>query len=287
MSGALIGALMALSLMQQTDTVISLDGATGLKIDNGGGTIVVRTWDRPEIRVRAEHSRQAEIKVSRRRSGVISLEAERRRGQSFASIVDYELTVPRSLDLEFEGWSTEVIIEGADGNVEVETFEGDITIIGGRGSVKAETTTGKIRIEGADGIVEASSVAESISITGSSGEIYVETVGGNITLDDISASVVEAGSVGGRVSFEGSLSDGGSYFFGSNGGTVTITRPEDSNADVSLATIHGNVSSNFAGAPDFKRGSRNAFTIGSGGASLEAETFGGRIVLRKGRSDPL
>lgn len=287
MSGALIGALMALSLMQQTDTLISLDGATGLKIDNAGGTLVVGTWDRPEIRLRAEHSSRAEITVSRRRSGFISLEAERRRGQSFATIVDYELTIPRSLDLDFEGWSTEVIIEGADGEVSVETFEGDITIVGGRGSVKAETTTGKIRIEGADGIVEASSVAESVSISNSSGEVYVETVGGNITLENMSASVVEAGSVGGRVSFDGTVSNGGSYFFGSNGGTVTISIPEDSNAEVSLATIHGNVSSNFSGAPEFKRGSRNAFTIGSGGASIEAETFGGRIVLRKGGSDAL
>ena len=38
MSGAMIGALMALSLVQQTDTVIALDGATRLDIENSGGT---------------------------------------------------------------------------------------------------------------------------------------------------------------------------------------------------------------------------------------------------------
>ena len=78
---------------------------------------------------------------------------------------------------------------------------------------------------------------------------------------------------------------GGEYFFGSHGGTITITLPEGTDADVSLATIHGNISSNFAGAPDFESGQRHTFTIGSGGAAIEAETFGGRIILRRDGSE--
>ena len=110
-------------------------------------------------------------------------------------------------------------------------------------------------------------------------------MGGNITLDDVSATVVEAGTVGGRVSFSGSIVDGGEYFFGSHGGTITITVPEGTDAEVSFATIHGSISSNFSGVPDFERGQRSTFTIGSGGATIEAETFGGRIVLRRGGSE--
>ncbi len=284
MSGALIGALMALSLVQQTDTTFSADGVTGLEVENAGGHITVSTWDRPEIRVQAEHSSRILIDVQRRRSGVIELEAETRRGNSFASIVDYEITIPASLDLDLEGWSTDITVEGADGEVTVDTFEGDITIVGGRGAVTAESTSGMIRIRDAQGVIEANSVAESVHISGSSGEIFVETVGGNITLEDVSASVVEVGTVGGRISFQGTILDGGEYFFGSHGGSITITVPEGTNADVSLATIHGGISSTFSSAPDFKKGQRQPFRIGSGGAAVEAETFGGRIVLRSGGS---
>ena len=285
MSGVLIGALMALSLVQQTDTIVELNGATGLEIENAGGRITVTTWDRPEIRIRAQHSSRIVIAVERRRSGVIELEAETRRGNSFASIVDYDITMPASLDLDLEGWSTDVTVEGANGEVTVETFEGDITIVGGRGSVTAETTTGKIRIEDAEGVIEASSVAESMHSSGSSGEIFVESVGGNITLADVSASVVEAGTVGGRISYSGSLDRDGEYFFGSHGGSITIEVPEGTDADVSFATIHGSISTNFSGVGNLARGQRNTFTIGSGGAVLEAETFGGRIVLRRGGSE--
>ena len=108
-------------------------------------------------------------------------------------------------------------------------------------------TSGKIRIEDAEGVIEASSVAESIHISGSSGEIFVETVGGNITLEDVSASVVEVGTVGGRISYSGSVDRDGEYFFGSHGGSITITVPEGTDADVSFATIHGSISTNFSG----------------------------------------
>ncbi len=281
MSGAMIGALMALSLVQQTDTVIALDGATRLDVENSGGRISVTTWDRPEIRIQADHSRRSVIEIRRRRSGVISLEAESSLRGGFSSIVDFDLTVPASLNLSFEGWSTDVTIEGSNGEIAVETVRGDITIVGGSGSVTAETVSGEIRIEGANGVIEANSVAEDVRVSNSSGEIYVETVGGSIILEGLSATVVEAGSVGGRVSFDGIIVDGGEYFFASHGGTVSITIHEDYNDSVSFASIHGNISSDFPGTPDLERGARNSFTIGSGGANIEAETFGGRIVFRR------
>ena len=62
-------------------------------------------------------------------------------------------------------------------------------------------------------------------------------------------------------------------------GSVVI--PETSNASVSFASTHGNISSDFPGTPEFERGARNRFTIGSGGANIEAETFGGRILFRR------
>ncbi len=281
MSGAMIGALMALSLVQQTDTVIALDGATRLDIDNSAGRISVTTWDRPEIRIQADHSRRSVIEIRRRNSGVISMGAESVRG-GFAMIVDFDLTVPASLDLSFEGWSADVTIEGSNGEIDVETLEGDITILGGSGSVNVETISGEISIDGADGVVEANSVAEDIRISNSSGEVYVETVGGSIIFEGMSATVIEAGSVGGRVSFEGTVVDGADYFFGSHGGTVIISIPEASNVSVTVATIHGNISSDFPGTPDLERGARNSFTIGNGGANIEAETFGGRVLFRAG-----
>ncbi len=283
MSGAMIGALMALSLVQQTDTVIALDGATRLDIEDSGGRISVTTWDRPEIRIRAEHSRRAVVQISRR-SGVISVEAESSRG-GFVSIADYDLTVPVSLDLTIEGWSTDVTIEGSNGEIDVETFEGDITIQGGSGSITVESISGEIRIDGASGVIDVSSVAEDIHISNSSGEVYVETVGGSVILENLSGAVIEAESIGGRVSFEGTVVDGADHFFGSHGGTISITIPTASNVTVTFASISGRISSDFPETPEVERGASNQFTLGTGGANIEAETFGGRILLRRQGGD--
>ena len=278
MSVAVIGALMALSLVQQTDTVIALDGATSLDVESFAGRISVTTWDRSEIRIQADHSRSSLIEIRRRGSGAIAVEAESDRGPS---IVDFDLTVPASLALSFEGVSTDVTVEGSDGEIEVETVGGDITIVGGSGSVSAETVTGEIDIDGADGIIEASSVGEDVRVSNSSGEISVETVGGSIILDGLTATVVVAESVGGRVSFDGAIVDGGEYIFSSHGGTVTLTIPEASNASVSIASVRGEITSDFPGTPELERGARNRFTIGDGGADIDIETFGGRIVFRR------
>jgi len=115
----------------------------------------------------------------------------------------------------------------------------------------------------------------------------VETVGGSISLEGLSATFIEVGSVGGRVSFEGTVVAGADYFFGSHGGTVTITIPESSTVSVTFASVHGSISSDFPGVPELDRGARNTFTLGSGGANIEAETFGGRIVLRRQGGDGL
>ncbi len=112
-------------------------------------------------------------------------------------------------------------------------------------------------------------------------------MGGSIYLEDLSATVVEVGSVGGRVFFEGPVVAGADYFLGSHGGTVTITIPESSNVSVSFTSVHGNITSDFPGVPELERGARNRFTLGSGGANIEAETFGGRIVLRRQGGDGL
>ncbi len=279
MNSIVIGAVIALTMAQQTDTTIATNGATRLDLENQGGRIHVMTWDRDEIRIRAEHSSRTHVEVRRRRS-VIAIEAESRRGPT--TIVDYEITVPRSMDLILEGMFSDIIVDGAEGDVSAETMQGNVTIRGGSGHVRASSTTGSVRIEDAHGTIEVETVADDIRIVGSSGIILAESVGGSIILEDIDATSVEAGTVGGRIIYAGTIHDGGEYFFATHGGTIQIAIPASSNVDITAATIYGSISCDLPGAPQsFRRGERASFTVGRGGATLEAETFGGRIRIRR------
>ena len=86
MNSIVIGAMIALTMAQQTDTTVATNGATRLDLDNEGGQIHVTTWDRDEIRIRAEHSSRTHIEVRHRR-GAITIEAESRRGSVCCAMV--------------------------------------------------------------------------------------------------------------------------------------------------------------------------------------------------------
>lgn len=281
MTGVVIGAMMALGMVQQTDTTFAVGEATRLEVDSPGGTIVVNVWDRQEIRIQAEHSTRTYVDIDRR-GRTIDVEAEANRGP--ANIVDFVITVPRAFDLELDGMYTDITVEGSDGEVEAESLQGDVIIRGGRGVVKASSIQGRVLVEGSQGRVEAESAAAEIRIRNASGEILAESAGGDIILENIRATSVDVGNVGGRIYYSGSFAASGTYFFGSHGGSITLSLPESTAASMTLSTIHGSITSNLAGAPTrFERGQRNAFDVGGGGAIVEVETFGGRIrVVRQG-----
>lgn len=273
---ALTAAALALSL-QVTDTTVALEGASALRMDVPGGTVAITTWDRPEVRVAAEHSSRTQVEI-RRRGATLVIDSEARG----AGIVDFKLTVPASLDLSVEGVYASVAIDGANGSVRVQTMQGDVTIRGGRGTVRASSVNGKVEVDGAQGRVDIETVGQGARVVNASGEIHVESVGGPIVLENVRATTVDAGTVGGGIRFSGTLASGGTYSFGTHGGPISIEVPAAASATFHVASLTGSITSDLPGAPArFERGKRVSFTVGSGGATVEAETFGGRIQITR------
>jgi len=281
MNGLILGAMMALSMVQQTDTTFAVGSAQVLNVETLGGSIDIMVWDEDRIRVQADHSTRTFVEIDRRRNE-IRIESEARRGP--ANLVDFRITVPRSFGLDLEAQYGDITIEGSDGTIKAETLQGDVTVLGGRGSIEIEATIGSIRLEGADGKIEIESSAADIHVVDSSGEIYAETAGGTIVLENVRPSVVDVGSTGGRVHYDGSFEPGGTYFFGAHGGSITIVVPDDASASINVATVHGSISSNLGGeAESLRGGERHRIVVGGGAALVEAETYGGRIrLLRRG-----
>ncbi len=279
-------ALTTFAAVQQTDTIVELRGANRLELENDGGQVIVRTWERDAVRIQADHSSRTFIEIDHN-GDVLEIEPDAERGPT--TVVDFELTVPASLNLNIEGMFADVTIEGVDGEVEVGTLQGNIRIVGGRGSVVADATNGEISVEGAEGTIEVTSVSQGIEVVNSSGEILAESVGGSIVMRGISASSVDAGTVGGRIHYEGDIQDGGRYYFASHGGRVTLQLPPGVNATVTAVSLTGGIRADYPGAPtEFSPRERDSFTLGSGSARVEVETFSGGIVIERqgGGTDP-
>ena len=199
------------------------------------------------------------------------------------------ITVPSTLNLDLEGMYTDITVEGANGTVEAETLQGDIIIRGGRGTVRADATTGEVLVEGAEGEIEVETAAGDIRFVNVGGSVVAESTGGDIFFENARATSVDAGSTGGRIQYQGTFQQSGRYFFGSHGGSVLLIVPEGTSAAFNLASVHGSVTTNVNGTLQrLERGQRNSITVGTGGAIVEVETFGGRIaVMREGTEGAL
>lgn len=267
----------------QTDETIAVQRGARLSVNNVAGEVVIRTWDRDSVHVVARHQPRISVSIRPGSSGVSITSGGSRGGPGS---VDYEITAPAWMPVRVEGTYNFVTVEGAQAEVSVNTMRGDVIIKGGTGVVTAKSVEGEVQVQGARGKVSVSSVNEKVRITETSGDITAETVNGDITMTGIDSKSVEATTVNGAIVYEGKLSDGGHYSFGTHNGDVALGIAENANATFTIRTYQGSVSTDFTlqgySPRDAQRGRRVTATLGNGSADVSLETFGGSIRLRKG-----
>jgi DUF4097 and DUF4098 domain-containing protein YvlB len=270
-------AALALGLAQQTDTTFSVQPGSRLELENLSGTAVVRTWDRTAIRVKARYSAPAQLQV-RQQGGRVSVSAQRS-GSGRGLSVDYEITVPRATPVRLDGVNMNVTVEDVRGAVGITNVEGSIVVRGTTGSVTVESVAGGVTVENVHGNVSVSSVNQGVRLRNVRGDVTAETVNGSITMQGIDARRVEASTVNGAVEFAGAILDGGRYYLGTHNGRITMTVPERTNASVTVTTRTGQVEAAFPVTISGTRDSRLSFTLGTGSARVELESFTGTVRL--------
>jgi lia operon protein LiaG len=131
--------------------------------------------------------------------------------------------------------------------------------------------------------VDAGSVSGDISMTGVHGDVTAGSVSGDITMDHLHASSVHASTVSGDVDVRvDELTGSGDLKFNSVSGDVTLEVPREFGADLSMATVSGDINSDFPITLGNGRMSRRALNarIGSGGRRLDVSTVSGDLKLR-------
>lgn len=274
---ALLATAMAVAPAQQMDTTLTVRAGGRLVVENMTGSVVVRSWDRDAMRIRASNDRNVEIDADR---SVVSIETSSRRGMPAS--VDFEITVPRRFDVDVEGINLGAEVHDVTGEVNVETVNGDITLSGIEGRVHAETVQGQLGVSSSSGTLDVESANGAITVENHDGEITADAINGPLTLRRIRSASVEAETVNGAVEYGGQIRDGGRYRFSSHAGDITLFVPENTNAAVTVETFRGEVEADFPiQVRSIGRREEMSFTLGNGGARIEIESFGGRVRLRR------
>jgi DUF4097 and DUF4098 domain-containing protein YvlB len=275
------------------DQTVPVTKGMRLAVNNFAGSIVVRTWEKDAVRVESEHSERDRVTV-RPMEAVLRVGATSEHGPS--RTVDFTLTVPRWMPIALNGTYVDIDLEGMQSEVSAETVGGDVRLKGGTGTVTLKSVEGIIEVEGSKGRMTLNTVNEGVFVKDAAGEITAETVNGDLQLERIDSSSVDVATVNGDVVYDGSIRDGGTYRFNTHNGDVELRVPDQINASVFVRTYRGDFESHFqvqvptaaASSDDEddrrrreRRNRRFNFTLGTGAARVELESFGGDISLLK------
>jgi hypothetical protein len=261
-----------------TDTTITVKAGTRVVIDNFAGGIVVDTWPKNAVRVRAELSRRAQLDIEHSVAR-LDLSAHGKWGEPV--FVDFAITVPAGTPIELTGVDTDIEVRGGEGAVKAETVKGDVLVQGAKGAVTCSSVEGEVVVLNARGRVEASAVNDIVRVVGATGVVQAESVNGDVFLEQLKAGTVEASTVNGEVYFVGDIQSDGDYSFSSHNGGIRVAVPVNANCSGSVSTYGGSFESSFPIERSDKKKRENdfTFTIGDGSARLELESFNGSIRL--------
>src|SRR5688500_16058678 len=194
-----------------SEKTVDVTKGTRLVLSNQAGEVVVRSWDQDRVRIQASHGTRETISAETTDS-TLRIRTTRATGSRGPSgLVDYQITVPRWMPVNLTGTYLDATIEGTAAEVTVETVHGNARVTGGNGAVSLRSVEGIITIDKASGRVTATTVNEGIRVTNSTGEITAETTNGDIVIDNAQTSNLEASTVNGDLTFNGTIRESGVY----------------------------------------------------------------------------
>ena len=269
----------------RTDKTVDVVRGTRLTLESQAGAVTIHGWDKDTVRVQAQHAATTHVLIRSNRSK-LSVQSESSAGSPGS--IEYEINVPRWMPVAVEVTFDNITIEGTEGDVSAETVRGHISIKGGSGTVRAESVAGPVVVEGAKGRVTVSSVNDLIRIDDVVGDVSADTTNGAITLAHVQSSMVDASTVNGSVTYEGTVADDGHYWLVTHNGDIVVSIPAAANVTFDVRTYNGRFSSDLAvkGSPPARRGGHGLYTLGTGAAQMGLESFGGSISVRDAASPP-
>ena len=258
------------------DSTIVVTRGARLDLNNFGGDISVTTWDKNAIHIKADNSERERVDVDVDPQ-VVTVRTSSRYGAPH--LVSFDITVPTWMALDLEGTYTDITVTGSQGDVTATTVQGDVDVTGGSGRLSLNSTSGSVKLAKAQGRIDVVTVNDGITVTDSKGDISAETTNGDVELTGIDADNVQATTINGDVTYDGTIKDGGHYSFSTNNGDVGVSVPPGANVAVTASTFNGDFDACFPVNMTSSHKHRFSFTIGTGSAKLEMESFGGDLKI--------
>jgi len=215
------------------------------------GDVVVRAWDRKEVRARSNDASRIELRradataepnPATRIEVLIAKEGnEPARPGLCSNSGNLELDVPRGSTVQIKGNTGDINVAGV-ADVRVKTLSGDIELGRILKSIEAWSANGTITVRNSKGrarleTISSEIAANDVATFAAGDEFFAKSVSGEITLAKLAHTHVEASCSSGSIDFTGALVEGGLYTFKSHSGGVRLSLPFDSSFQLN-AKVH-------------------------------------------------
>src|SRR5438046_8481105 len=124
--------LVALAPQRQSDTTFAVPAGASLSVNNFGGGITVHAWSENRVKVHGDVGRRGRVEVSLVGNTVVVKTGSR---EGAPSVIDLDITVPRSMGLTLGGTYADITVEGVQGPLSGETVNGGMRVREGEGII--------------------------------------------------------------------------------------------------------------------------------------------------------
>lgn len=262
-----------------------------VSIDNLKGRIVVRTWDRPEVKITGTLGEGVEKLLVEGGKSDLSIEVQnpQNRGGWFnwggnndvgPSVI--EVSLPAGASVSVDSVSADVDIAGVGGSrLSVDSVSGDVLVRGTRvGEASFDNVSGDIDAELDSQALTVDSVSGDIQVTGRiGGRVSLDTVSGDATLEAQTLDRLTLSTVSGDGHLTAGLAPSGRITADSVSGNVALVLPRDTSARLRIETFSGGISSPVGQVQteEYGPGKRLEAKMGAGSGEIRLESFSGNV----------
>ena len=270
-----------------------LDPRGRVEIENVKGSVQVRAWDRPEVKVEGSLGQGVErLEIDGDREHLsIRVKYPSRDGTMFgggdkSEPTDLRVMVPIRADLEVDVVSAAVNVEGVASNeLSVESVSGEVTVAAAPREADFDSVSGDLMLTVNSSRVSAETVSGDLTLRGRlDGEVSVETVSGRIDVGTLGTRVqkLSGSTVSGDIRINTALATNGRIMLETVSGDLDLTLPRTLSANVRGESFSGDLSAPGAQINRPKHGPGSSFDhrYGNGDGDVSIESFSGDATLR-------
>lgn len=266
-----------------------------VSVDNLKGRIVVRGWNRAEVKITGSLGEGVEkLEVTGSADSLSIVVRYPKRGGGWfgwgssdggAEPTTLEVMVPTGAAVSVDSVSADVEVSGVSGRrLSVDSVSGDVSTRAVRpGEASFDTVSGDIDLEIDTGNVSVDSVSGDILLKGRiTGQVSLETVSGDATLLAGSIDRLSLSTVSGDGQMTTGLRAAGSITADSVSGGLTLELPADTSARLRIETFSGDISSPVGKVQteEYGPGKHLDARLGAGAGDIRLESFSGNVRVR-------